>query len=287
VKVKLKHDKAWHNSVLAFEDFLSRDVARTHERYFAIEALCQFIMGTPLEIINNDSQSSVLSESQKLRKFASQLSGVGWVQRRATRERDYVLAVWIDCPKYTVPEGYATMPLSHLLEDAILPLERNFRVTIPVLAVAGLFGCVRPSIFWRPTWYLPMQEVTHTQHAYGLIIPELAFHPISDSLGLPLNVYRPGMGRAKHKMLFTDFIHGKAPGQIVGFLQSIVKEWPNTTMERIQSGRKTEFENPLEGLSASVKNILLMSHPLINELLTETVPQFQSIVAMGFVLALS
>ena len=62
-RVKMKHDKAWHNSVLAFEDFLSRDIARTHGRYFAIEALCQFLVGVPLEIINQDSQGVVLSDA--------------------------------------------------------------------------------------------------------------------------------------------------------------------------------------------------------------------------------
>jgi hypothetical protein len=281
-RVKLKHDKAWHNCLLAFEDFLSRDVARTHGRYFAIEALCQFLTGTPLEIINKDSAGVVLTEAQKLRKFASQLSGVGWVQRSATRERDYVLAVWIDCPRYTVPDGYATMGLPLLLEDAIMQLERNFKMTVPVLAFAGLFGGLRPSVFWRPTMYLPKVEVSHTRHVYGPILPESAFLPISESPGLPLNVYRPEMGRAKNHVLFTDFIYRKSAEQIIHFVRSVVAEWPNATVERIQSSRKTEFENPLEGLSAGVKNMLLMAHPLMKELLAETVPQFTTIEAMIF-----
>ena len=69
VKVKLKHDKAWHNSVLAFEDFLSRDTARVHGRYSAVEALCQFLIGTPLELIKNDGQDVVLFRSTKASQF--------------------------------------------------------------------------------------------------------------------------------------------------------------------------------------------------------------------------
>ncbi len=119
-KVKLKHDKSWHNAVLAFEDFLSRDIPRTYGRYYAIDTLCRFLLGEPLEFIHGGSREAVMSEEQRLRKFASQLSGVGWVQRSATRPRDYVLAVWIDCPRYVVPKEYTAMSLPDLLEDAIL-----------------------------------------------------------------------------------------------------------------------------------------------------------------------
>ena len=280
-RVKMKHDKAWHNSVLAFEDFLSRDTARAHERYFAIQALCQFLIGVPLEIINGKNERGNLSDIQKLRKFASRLSGVGWVQRSATRQRDYVLAVWIDCPCYVVPEDYNIMSLSHLLEDAILQMERNFSVTVPVTAFAGLFGCPRPSAVWRPTWYLP-DLVYNTQQIYGTVVMGSPLVPFTNSSSLPLIVYRPRMGRARDRVLFADIIRGKTAEQILRLVHGAVMLWPTAIMERIQSGRKTEFEDPLEGLSAGIKAMLLLVHPVMNQLFAETVQNFNSIEAMGF-----
>lgn len=281
-RVKMKHDKAWHNSVLAFEDFLSRGTARVHGRYFSIEALCQFLVGVPLEFINRENQGVVLSDAEKLRKFASRLSGVGWVQRRATRQRDYVLAVWIDCPKYTVPEDFSTMSCSLLLEDAILQMERNFNVTVPALAFAGLFGCPRPSVFWRPTWYLPRLDVSDTRYVYGSVIPDCALLPIAESPGVPLNVYRPGKGRARDQILFSDFVRGKTAEQILHSVRYAVMRWPSFTAERIQSWQKTEFTDPLEGVRAGIKAMLLMAHPVLNQTFSETVQHFKSIEAMSF-----
>ena len=260
-KVKLKHDKAWHNTVLAFEDFLSKNIPRTYGRYYAIDTLCRFLLGEPLEFIHGGSRDAVISEEDRLRKFASRLSGVGWVQRSATRPRDYVLAVWIDCPRYVVPKEYATMSLLNLMEDAILQLERNFGMTVPVTAFAGLFGSPRQSAFWQPTHYLPDLEVQHTRHVYGPVVSDCPLLPIAKPAAVSLNVYNPRLGRSKNTMPFVDFVDGKTAVEILDFVRHIVGRWSNATMERIESARQFEFCEPVEGFRAGVKTVLLMSHP--------------------------
>ena len=73
----------------------------------------------------------------------------------------------------------------------------------------------------------------------------------------------------------------KGAEQILQSVYSAVVRWPNATMERIQSGRKTEFEDPLEGTKAAIKNSLLLAHPVLKKLLIETIQQFPAIEAMS------
>lgn len=41
------------------------------------------------------------------------------MERFTTEERDLVIAVWVDCPRYEIPSNCKALRVAALLEDAI------------------------------------------------------------------------------------------------------------------------------------------------------------------------
>ncbi|KAG9569029.1 hypothetical protein KCU71_g2591, partial [Aureobasidium melanogenum] len=92
--------------------------------------------------------------------------------RATSQPRDYVLAVWPDCPGYKVPEeksGESPMSLAELLEDAITQMEKNFGFSIAVSIPAGILGSDDCTGLWRPKRYLNEVQVTMASDVYGMV----------------------------------------------------------------------------------------------------------------------
>ncbi|KAG9603335.1 hypothetical protein KCU77_g1816, partial [Aureobasidium melanogenum] len=92
--------------------------------------------------------------------------------RATSQPRDYVLAVWPDCPGYKVPEersGEKPMSLAELLEDAITQMEKNFGLSISVSIPAGILGFNDCTGLWRPKRYLDEVSVTMASDVYGMV----------------------------------------------------------------------------------------------------------------------
>lgn len=113
--------------------------------------LKRFLRGETLtENVRDDS----LTDQQRLRRFLFQISVMGNEQRSTTQERDLVLAIWPDCPRYEIPAGYKDTPLPSLLEDAVLQLEHKWKVSFVTWKPYGLFTTTkdtRDALLWRPT----------------------------------------------------------------------------------------------------------------------------------------
>jgi hypothetical protein len=165
-KIVMNRDMGWRNALLATEDYLVQAGPRTLGRYTAMKTLNQFLAGQTLNSDRQVAEDAVTA----VNRFCSRLSGLGRTRRFATKQRDYVLAVWVDCPKYILPRNFKALSLPLLLEDAILQLEKNFGMSIPVSAVAGLFGSREASALWRPSRYLDQVKVSHVRQVYGAVV---------------------------------------------------------------------------------------------------------------------
>lgn len=79
----------------------------------------------------NREENEVASTS--LHGFVRRLYMLRRSYRATSQPRDYVLAVWPDCPGYKVPEeksGEEPMTLAELLQDAISQMLKNFGFSI-------------------------------------------------------------------------------------------------------------------------------------------------------------
>lgn len=113
--------------------------------------LKRFLRGETLTEYVRDAS---LAEQQRLFRFLTQVSVVGSEQRSTTQERDLVLAIWPDCPRYEIPGGYKDMSLPNLLGDAVLQLEHKWKVSFVTWKPSGLFTTAhdtRDALLWRPT----------------------------------------------------------------------------------------------------------------------------------------
>ncbi|KAG9844093.1 hypothetical protein KCU98_g7256, partial [Aureobasidium melanogenum] len=115
-------------------------------------------------------------EQIHIRRFLHQLERMRFSSREATQARDLVVAVWVDCPKYLLPETYKHTSLPHLLDDAVAQLERNYGISLVTSIPRGLFGAVEQPFFWRPSTHLQRQPaVQNIKQVYGAILS--ALHP--------------------------------------------------------------------------------------------------------------
>jgi hypothetical protein len=130
-------------------------------------------------------------DGSELDIFLLNLTKLGKSTRKATKARDYVTSVWVDCPGYILPIRYKEMCLPSLLEDAIQQLEANHGVTIQVSALVGLLGqsCYQPGL-WRPMTYLGRRRIEDVAQVYRTILRDQPI-PVTLSGEIPLIVLSP------------------------------------------------------------------------------------------------
>lgn len=112
--------------------------------------LKRFLRG---ETLTENLRDASLTQQQRLLRFLTQASVLGSEQRSTTQERDLVLAIWPDCPRYEIPGGYRDIPLPDLLEDAVLQLEQKWKVSFVTFKPSGLFTTAQDTqdaLLWRP-----------------------------------------------------------------------------------------------------------------------------------------
>lgn len=116
------------------------------------------------------------TDAAKVNGFLAQLDRLTKQRRVATQPRDYVLAVWVDCPGYKFLQAYRQMSLCLLLEDALLQLERRHGILLIANAPVGMFDAVQSEgLLWRPSRYLDLSglDLSDPQSArdiYGVIV---------------------------------------------------------------------------------------------------------------------
>lgn len=152
------------------------DYTNTLGQMSAASNLCRFFSGTKLERAQQlGSDGDVRA---KVHTFMEQLVRLGAARRVATQERDYVVAVWVDCPGYVLPSNYKAMGLPALLDNAVWQLENNFRASPIVTAPTGIFGgCLESSGLWRPSRYIQRLSVKSTGTVYGVLSTQSVIAP--------------------------------------------------------------------------------------------------------------
>jgi hypothetical protein len=147
------------------QDYLSEDDAGILvSKFSAVRTLCRFL--NEQELVKHTRVYEDASEDlfHQLDVFVKRLSVLGGSRRATTQKRDYVAAVWVDCPGYRSPQDFKHMSLNALLQNSVLQLEETFGVSIPVTAITGLFGLDEATSLWRPVSYLDPERVKHIGH---------------------------------------------------------------------------------------------------------------------------
>lgn len=112
-------------------------------------------------------------EAFRFYHFLDSLTGLrGNRFRVATRARDYVVSIWVDCPRYALPAHQKEMTAPEYLQDAFEQLHRTFSVTIASYAPRGLFKSGPGSALWDPVTYLANADIRSGAMLYGPIALE-------------------------------------------------------------------------------------------------------------------
>ncbi|KAK4947845.1 hypothetical protein LTR10_013353 [Elasticomyces elasticus] len=112
--------------------------------------------------------------------FKTQLCRLRKSHRAATQPRDYVLAVWVDCPGYNIPLDYRTMSLSDLLADALAQMHDNYGCSIATSLPAGVLGLEHPGALWSPELLIDqLGTVRSCEDIYGIILSPQPHSPVA------------------------------------------------------------------------------------------------------------
>lgn len=193
--------------------------------------LKRFLRG---ETLTENVMDASLAEQQRLLRFLTQVSVVGSEQRSTTQERDLVLAIWPDCPRYEIPGGYKDMPLPDLLEDAVLQLEDKWKVSFVTWKPSGLFTTAddtRDALLWRPT--STVRSGTTTSQVYRGFCAGLCFYSISN-----YHVWCLSPNPTPPPRCFEDFeslCHRQSGYATFRFLRMALQQLPSTQLEKVLS----------------------------------------------------
>jgi hypothetical protein len=100
-------------------------------------------------------------------RFLNSLVDHSTGERSATKPWDYVISVWADCPRYTIPANYKSMAVLELLEDAICQFETKEAKTFATTCPYGLLGGTKHTLCWRPNQGLQSKRVKRSRHLYA------------------------------------------------------------------------------------------------------------------------
>lgn len=193
--------------------------------------LKRFLCG---ETLTEDVRDDSFTEQQRLLRFLTQAYVLGSEQRSTTQERDLVLAVWPDCPRYKIPSGYKDMPLPNLLEDAVLQLEHKWKVSFITWKPCGLFTTAqdtRDALLWRPT--RTTRSGTTTSQVYRGLSPMRCFYSIPN-----YHLWSLPPTPIPSSRCFEDFellCHRQSGYATFRFLRMALQQLPTTFLEDVLS----------------------------------------------------
>ena len=125
------------------------------------------VMVSPSWPTPDEAEATKDEHGRQLYNFISDISQFAIVRRHATKARDYVLAIWIDCPIYQIPRNYQEMPLGDLMVDAVQQLDAKAGIRLSTHLPAFLFGNKTLPHTWQPREHLNKQQVASTADVYG------------------------------------------------------------------------------------------------------------------------
>lgn len=193
----------------------------------------EFLLGQEIE--NQGQDDSRDKKNFQLDRFLLNLGRLGDSPRRATKARDYVASVWVDCPDYVLPRNYKTMGLPNLLQNAIHQLEENHGVSVPVTRYPGLFDNDSfMSVLWRPLMYLGRRPILSTNQVYNAIFEDHPPIPVTKSREVPIRVLaQPSTALSLlAKEYHVEFINQNATAAYQA-VKPIINNWSNDVLKRV------------------------------------------------------
>jgi hypothetical protein len=169
-----------------------------------------------------------------LGSFVQNLFVLAFSNRGATKARDYVLSVWVDCPGYKIPEGYRCMDLPSLLQDAVWQLQANHFVTVSVGWIPGFQSeTPRRSALWSASSYLGRRPIKTARDVYG-VVNSMSLLPLGLNYKLPLSLssgnYCEPLGAAARP--YSSHFFGQSPRSVWEEMKGIVMSWPTNLYSR-------------------------------------------------------
>lgn len=227
--------------------------------------LARFFLGEPIE--NGQTRTGEHDVYAQLSTFVYNLGVLAEGHRKATKARDYVLAIWLDCPGYEFPENFHSLGAVELLEDAILQMEQNLGYSITVTVPAGLFGRHDATALWRPTAYLHSCDI---QDAVQLYAP-VTGHPTL----MPLRERRTPLAGLGHILpsisarsdLYSRVFRNKNTAEVFVNLKRVVQFWPGQVQNQV-AAEHHRVDLPFESLSVTDFNIRKFEKNLIRSAAT-------------------
>ena len=206
------------------------------------------------------------NDAKKLIHFLKHLQDLAASTRKATKPKDYVLSVWVDCPGYVLPMTFAEMNLPHLLEDAIKQLEQKYTIAIQVSRLPGLFGgSSDESVLWRPTAYLRPNPVSAAEIYSPIIQPDpllLLYRRGVMPLELPSPLQMPLSSRARY---YSEHFHGRSVEYVMNTMRQIISNWASGAGSRVTYfygfQNPVQLDNRMTDSFVFKANLMLLSSP--------------------------
>ena len=177
------------------------------------------VMISPSWSTPDEAEATEDERGRQLYNFISDISQFATVRRHATKARDYVLAIWVDCPVYQIPRNYQEMSLGDLMVDAVQQLDAKAGIRLSTHLPAFLFGNKTLPHAWQPREHLNKQQVASTADVYGSL-RHMANHFYA--------------ARADIKLPFHTVMYLESHGQVsnsFGLFQNVdVQRWLDTVV---------------------------------------------------------
>jgi hypothetical protein len=135
------------NNFLFYNDIYTHITAKllfTGGKIDSGELAARFLLGARLVIRDkksNDRVSQNKGLEDRMLSFAKVLAALkllGGIKSRVSKDRDYILSVWVDLDTYKISLHFQALSVEELLEDALLQLHREYRVFVSSRYPAGL-----------------------------------------------------------------------------------------------------------------------------------------------------
>jgi hypothetical protein len=208
---------------------MANAIPENHPRVLQVK----FLLGQKIERQGQETQRE--DRESRVHKFLEQLALLGQSFRRATKARDYVTSVWVDCPGYILPKNFKTMCLPSLLENAVRQLEDNHGVSVLVSGSAGLFGdSSSGSALWRPRKYLGKKRIFKADEIYSVVITGHQPLPVTTNREVPLRVLgQPRTALSQFAQEYTKAFSGRDAAYVFEALKPVISNWPSLVIAAV------------------------------------------------------
>jgi hypothetical protein len=206
----------------------------------------------------------------RLEYFMRNLKMLAESTRKATKARDYVTSVWVDCPGYVLPKKFREMGLPSLLDDAVRQLEAKNGVSFQVSRLSGLFeNMSSESALWRPKTYLGRRRIEQAGQVYGVILSDQLI-PITPNSEVPLCVITPPkIALSELAREYSKIFSSYSTADVFEALKPVLRKWSRNIHN--QAGRYITTTTYSQRVSDLV-SYELMSSAFLGKLLVATGP---------------